>query len=94
MTVKRSISFNEYCWGVVEKAQELWPEHADNLSALINKIIAEWDRSYSGGGKSQRVISRIAVAESNIIDEIRRARDSGCDCVAGYDDNGMEISRT
>ena len=90
MAVKKSVSFNDYCWGEVQRAAKLWPEHADNLSGLVCKIIAEWGRSMSGGGKTERVISRIDSAEMRIITSIEAAKAAECDCVDEYDSNGME----
>lgn len=94
MAVKRSISFSDYAWGQVEKAEEIWPEHAHSLSELVCKIIAEWGRPMSNGGKTERVIGRIDDAETRIISEVRSiaaARSAGCDCVGEYDEEGMEL---
>ena len=94
MTIKRSISFSEYAWEEVERAKEIWPEHADRLSPLVCKIIAEWGRTMRAGGKTERVINRIDSAEGRIIDEVRSiaaAKAAGCDCVEEYDEEGSEI---
>ena len=94
MATKKTISFSDYAWAEVEKAGEIWPEHAHSLSETVCKIIAEWGRSMSNGGKTERVIGRIDDAEGRIIGEVRSiaaAKAAGCDCAAEYDEGGMEL---
>jgi len=78
----------------IAQAKEIWPEHASNLSGIVCKIIAEWGRGMSqNGGKTERVIGRIDMAENRIVAEIQSiaaAQAAGCDCVAEYDADGME----
>lgn len=83
MAVRRqSVSFNDFCWDIVQRATEMWPEHGDNISATICKIIAEWGRQTEGGGKTTKIIERIdeadvkAEARHNEIMEVISARKS------------------
>jgi hypothetical protein len=93
MATKKTISFSDYAWDQVKEAEVIWPEHAHSLSETVCKIIAEWGRSMSNGGKTERVIGRIDDAEGRIIGEVRSiaaAKAAGCDCVTEFDSEGYE----
>jgi len=64
MVEKRSVSFNEYTIGIIKKAEQIWPENADNFSRLIQSIIVDWWRLRGevGGSESDLLYSLMFLA--------------------------------
>jgi len=57
---RKTITVNQEIAAIIEKAAGVWPELAHNTSALIGKIIADWDRIRAeGGGKGQQINARL-----------------------------------
>lgn len=60
---------------ILSKAAELWPSDADNRSELIRRILWQWwTAREENGGKTQRVLDRIELAERRILDELRKTK--------------------
>lgn len=56
--IRQSIRLTTYVTGIVrDYAFQMWPELDDNVSGIINKIIADWYRSRTenGGGRMARI---------------------------------------
>ena len=48
--MRQTVYLNQHTLDIVEKAKTVWPETGDNVSEIIRKIIADWDRIREGGG--------------------------------------------
>jgi hypothetical protein len=77
-TTRHSVSFNSYVEGIVAKAHDMWPE-LPSYSAVIARIIADWDnqRSEGNGGRRQQLAKIPEILE--IVKEIRDERKSDGD---------------
>lgn len=70
--VKATFSLNEHIMGIVDNAgRNIWPEFAGNRSALMRKIIADWDRMRNEGGggrmaRIERLEERMALVERRL----------------------------
>lgn len=57
---KTAISLNQYTLEILDRAEVLWPEFSGNRSAIIRKIIADWDRNRNEhGGKTSQTHYRL-----------------------------------
>ena len=57
---RKTITINEEIIAIIGRAAIVWPELSHNTSALIGKIIADWDRIRAeGGGKTQQINARL-----------------------------------
>lgn len=67
MEKRTTIRLNTYALSAVDRAADLWPEHADNLSELIRKIIADWSRlrDEHSGGRMARIVALEARADDH-----------------------------
>lgn len=64
---------NQHSFDVIERAKEIWPESEGNLSEIVRKILADWDRiREKGGGRMQQVNARLDRHEMYLILICRR----------------------
>lgn len=72
---RANIRLSDFDKTILDKAAELWPSDADNRSELIRRIMWQWWTSREeNGGKTQRVLDRIELAEHRILDELRKPK--------------------
>lgn len=81
--MRQTVYLNDYTMDVIEKAREVWPEVGDNLSEVIRKIIADWDRiRANGGGKVQQLSTRLDRHEMLLMLICRKLGIDGAEAVA------------
>lgn len=57
---KTAVSLNQHTLEILARAELLWPEFSNNRSAIIRKIIADWDRNRNEkGGRTERLEKRM-----------------------------------
>lgn len=57
---KISITLNQYTTDILSKAEEMWPELSGNQSAIIRKVVADWNRlRCENGGKTAQTNARL-----------------------------------
>lgn len=107
MTRRTSVLLTEYHTDVLERMPAVWPD-IQNQSEAIRKAIEQTDYKLRGPGRNQysevavemlqRIADSMGVDVSDLMlklidTSIAAAKDNGCDCVAEFDDNGMEIKQ-
>ena len=67
--LKRAFSVNQFTIDTIDEAGTIWPEFAGNRSALLCKVVADWQRNREeNGGKSTRLEKRMLALEAEIAD--------------------------
>ncbi len=69
---RANIRLSDFDLKILAEAAVMWPSDAGNRSELIRRVMWEWwVLRAEGGGKTSRILERIAQAERRIIEEVR-----------------------